>query len=85
MIEIFLYYNLLLLIIELIVIPFIFFFAVAGIEGLKDGWDMITHKDYYLKVIIPTFIMVNVTVIIGILVKLLIFKNYVSFIIFQIC
>ena len=49
MIEIFLYYNLLLLIIELIVIPFIFFFAVAGIEGLKDGWDMITHKYYHLK------------------------------------
>lgn len=81
MIEIFLYYNLLLLIIALIVYPFIFCFAVAGIEGLKDGLDMITSKDYYLKVIIPTFIIVNLTVIIGIWIKLLIFKNYILFLI----
>ena len=81
MINIFLYYNLVLLIICLILIPFVFFPLVAGKEGLEDGFDMITSKDYYLKAIIPTFIIVNLTVIIGIYIKLLIFKNYILFLI----
>ena len=72
MIYIFLYSNLMLLIISLIIYPFVFCPLVAGIEGLKDGWDMITHKDYYLKALLPTFCIVNFTVIIGIFIKLLI-------------
>ena len=77
MIEVFLYYNLMLLIISLIIYPFVFCPLVAGIEGLKDGFDLIKDKDYYLKALTPTFIIVNFIVIIGIFIKLLIFKNYV--------
>lgn len=79
MIGSFLYFNLLLLIVCLIIYPFIFCFLVAGIEGLEDGFDMITHKDYYLKAVIPTFIIVNFTVIIAVFIKLLIFKNCALF------
>lgn len=79
MIEAFLHFNLLLLIVCLIIYPFIFCFSVAGIEGLKDGFNMITHKDYYLKAVLPTFIIVNFTVIITVFIKLLIFKNCTLF------
>lgn len=77
MIEVFLYYNLLLIILFLIIHPFIFCFLVAGIEGLKDGLDLVTSKDYYLKAVLPTLIIVNVTVIISFLIKLLIFNNFI--------
>ena len=75
MLNVFLYYNLCLLILFLFIHPFIFCPLIAGIEGLKDGLDLITSKDYYLKAVLPTLIIVNVTVIISFLIKLLIFNN----------
>ena len=41
---------------------------------------MVTDKNYYLKAVLPTLVIVNVTVIISVLIKLLIFNNYIVFI-----
>ena len=44
--------------------------SVAGIEGLKDAFDMLTHKYYYLKVALPVLIIVTFCIIISV------FTNY---------
>ena len=75
MIRAFLYLNLNFIIICFLIYPFVFCPLVAGIEGLKDGFDLITDKNYYLKAVIPSFIIVNFIIIISVFIKLLMFKN----------
>ena len=48
--------------------------SVAGIEGLKDAWDMLTHKYYYLKVALPILILVTFCIVISFLITLFINK-----------
>ena len=45
--------------------------AVNGIEGLKDMWDMIKDKDYYIHVVKPVFIMITFMMIVGFLIGFL--------------
>ena len=44
----------------------------AGIEGLKDAFDMLTSKYYYLKVALPILIIVTFCIIISFLIKCII-------------
>lgn len=46
--------------------------SVEGIEGLKDAFDMLTSKYYYLKVALPILIIVTFCIIILFFIKYII-------------
>lgn len=46
--------------------------SVAGIEGLKDAFDMLTSKYYYLKVALPILIIVTFLIIISVLIRFIV-------------
>ena len=55
-------------------IPLIIGLSIDGIEGLKDMFDMLKDKDYYLNVVKPVFIFVSYAIIIAFLIVFLIIK-----------